>query len=172
MCTVTEADFASLDKKSVGLRTRAAMNVDELRRGYRRYRGDDPYRTLEHIRSRLAAGSGARGLLARAETGYVGFAAQLRKRRTRRHGAGGWHTPDDVRRLYDQQRGCCFYCGAELNARYAVDHKTPLSRGGTDWPENLCCACEYCVSHKEERTEEEFADFLARMRRRRSQPTQ
>lgn len=142
--------------------------VDGLRQGYRRYRGDSRYRILERLRTRLAAATALQGggSLARSESGLVFFAARLRWRRTRRHGTGGWHGPDDIQGLYDGQAGRCFYCGAELGARYAVDHKTPLSRGGTDWPENLCLACADCASRKGEQTEEEFRAYLARFRRR------
>ncbi len=87
------------------------------------------------------------------------------KRRGPRHGAGGSHSIEDVERLYDEQEGRCFYCGKELNAAYSLDHKTPLSGGGTDWPENLCCACEWCSSRKQNKTAEEFTEYLINLRR-------
>jgi len=134
-------------------------------RVYRRYRGKNRYEIVERMRRRLAAKERHEHLSAQAEAGYVGFAAEMRKRRARRHGAGGWHTIEDVQRLYDGQGGRCFYCGKELDGKYDLDHKTPLSRGGTDWPENLCCACELCNSRKHEKTAEEFMEYLVNMRR-------
>jgi len=169
MCTVREADSLSADNSLLGQRTPTAMNVDGLRHSYRRYRGDERYRILERLRSRLAAAAALDGResLVRSETGLMFLAARSRWRRTRRHATGGWHGSEDIQGLYDDQAGRCFYCGIELGARYVVDHKTPLSRGGTDWPENLCCACEYCASRKGEQTEEEFRAHLARLRRHR-----
>ncbi|MCE5252733.1 MAG: HNH endonuclease [Actinomycetia bacterium] len=159
-------ECAGADKKAADVYPHGKMNLDDLRGGHRRYQGTDLYRTLESIRSRMATAPHRQGLFARAEAGHLGLAARLRKRRVRRHGAGGWHGPEDILRLYDEQRGRCFYCGTELNGRYQVEYKTPLARGGTDWPENLCCACEYCASHKQNRTEEEFKAYLAGLRRR------
>lgn len=130
----------------------------------RRYYGKNRDKILERLRRRSAADPRRQGLL--AEAGYVGFLAQMRERRARRHGAGGWHTAEDVQRLYDEQGGRCFYCGKELDGEYDLDHKTPLSRGGTDWPENLCCACELCSYRKQKKTAEEFREYLASLRRR------
>jgi 5-methylcytosine-specific restriction endonuclease McrA len=168
MCKVTEADFNTLDERVARYSLQGKTGLDVFRQSFRRYRGDDLYRTLERIRSRLAPDPRRRGFLARAEAGYVGFASQLRQRRTRRHGAGGWHTAADVQRLHDEQGGLCCYCGKELKGRYEIDHKTPLSRGGTDWPENICCACESCNSRKQTKTAEEFMEYLATLRRRQS----
>jgi hypothetical protein len=47
----------------------------------------------------------------------------------------------------------CSYCGVEgeLNARWCVDHIIPLSRGGTNDPENLTACCFPCNSSKSDR---------------------
>lgn len=147
MCQIPEEDHAA------------------IARFYRRYLGKNRDKILERMRRRFAADPRHQGLSAQTEAGYVGFAAQMRKRRARRHGAGGWHTIKDVQRLYDEQGGRCFYCGKELNDKYDLDHKTPKSRGGTDWPENLCCACEQCNHRKQEKTAEEFMEYLVNLRR-------
>jgi hypothetical protein len=137
-----------------------------IARVYRRYRGKNREKILERMRRGLAVDPQRQGLSAQTEAGYVGFAARMRKRRARRHEAGGWHTTEDILRLCDEQGGRCFYCGKELNDKYDLDRKTPKSRGGTDWPENLCCACEQCCHSKQERTAEEFVEYLADLRRR------
>ena len=36
---------------------------------------------------------------------------------------------------------CCVYCGNEANT---VDHIIPITKGGTDHPENLVAACGKC----------------------------
>lgn len=45
---------------------------------------------------------------------------------------------------------CCQYCGSE-NAT-TVDHVIPISKGGTDDPDNLVAACTRCNYSKGDRT--------------------
>jgi 5-methylcytosine-specific restriction endonuclease McrA len=40
--------------------------------------------------------------------------------------------------------------------KFHVDHKTPLSRGGSNWPSNIVCACAECNMKKNAKTAEEF----------------
>ncbi len=153
MCQIPQAD---LDQ--IAAYQRASPHV--WRSGHRRYYGENREKILERMRRRSAAP---------AEAGYVGFGAQMRKRRDPRHGAGGSHATEDVKRLYEEQGGRCFYCGKELNGECELDHKTPLSRRGTDRPENLCWACEWCNRRKQSKTAEEFMEYLTKLRRRRPQ---
>jgi hypothetical protein len=81
----------------------------------------------------------------------------------------------DTRALYEAQEGLCYYCKAKLfpygiwsksvrrpgERRYQVEHALPVSRGGTDAPENLRIACEDCNRDKGTLTEEEFFAVLA-----------
>ena len=83
------------------------------------------------------------------------------KRRAMLLHAEGWWTKDDVIAMYRDQRGLCLYCNIALLQGYHIDHKTPLSRGGTNWPDNLCLACPDCNRSKGASTVEEF---LARRR--------
>jgi hypothetical protein len=48
----------------------------------------------------------------------------------------------------------CRYCGR--TDHLTIDHVIPLSRGGTNRPENLVTACRYCNSQKSARTPEEW----------------
>lgn len=82
--------------------------------------------------------------------------AQGHAKRARRRDAEGIHTAEDVFQLYKQQKGRCYYCNVELAGTYHVDHKTPLVRGGSNWPENICCACPPCNMAKHDMTEAEF----------------
>src|SRR5208283_587336 len=51
----------------------------------------------------------------------------------------------------------CFYCHAELSKKTrTLDHKIPLSRGGSNEPENLVPCCRTCNSRKHNMTAEEF----------------
>ena len=62
----------------------------------------------------------------------------------------------DVERLHGAQEGRCAYCGVPLDAPYAIDHRQPLGRGGSNWPDNLALACLRCHTQKRRLTAEEF----------------
>lgn len=66
------------------------------------------------------------------------------RRRARVINASGIHTEEDVRRQYESQGGKCWWCGKPVGNNYHVDHRIPLSRGGTNNPENLVIACPFC----------------------------
>jgi len=55
----------------------------------------------------------------------------------------------------------CVYCGKELtNKEATLEHKQPLSRGGTNEKENLAIACRDCNCSKYNKTVEEFRGYL------------
>lgn len=55
----------------------------------------------------------------------------------------------------------CEYCGIELDeTTVSIDHKTPLSRGGSKTIENLAFCCIDCNHLKHTRTYDEFKEFL------------
>lgn len=83
--------------------------------------------------------------------------ARRRYRRARKAQAIGWYGIHDVARIYATQRAQCFYCWRQLHGRFHVDHKIPLARGGTNWPDNICCACSSCNLRKHAKTAAEFA---------------
>lgn len=45
----------------------------------------------------------------------------------------------------------CMYCGEPMT-NPQVDHMVPLTRGGSNWPGNLCLACGPCNSSKKTKT--------------------
>lgn len=76
---------------------------------------------------------------------------QERRRRARKLGACGSHTADDVRAQYESQRGLCWWCGKPVGKRFHIDHRIPLSRGGSDAPDNLCISCPSCNLSKNDK---------------------
>lgn len=70
--------------------------------------------------------------------------------RTRKLANGGSHTAEDIQRQYESQQGCCFWCSVQVTA-YHVDHVIPLSRGGSDYPENIVIACPTCNTSKNDK---------------------
>jgi 5-methylcytosine-specific restriction endonuclease McrA len=90
----------------------------------------------------------------RQHHGYRLLQGTARYQRVR--AAGPLYTMLDVNTLYIQQKGMCYYCGVSLEVGYHVDHKVPLSRGGTHARINLALACPLCNHRKWTRTETEF----------------
>jgi 5-methylcytosine-specific restriction endonuclease McrA len=78
------------------------------------------------------------------------------KRIARKFNADGSHTESDIAAIYEAQDGLCYYCGDPLEVNFHRDHKQPLSRGGSDSPENLVCTCQHCNLSKGAQTESEF----------------
>lgn len=82
--------------------------------------------------------------------------AQRHVRRARLRGATGVFAAEDVARLLVEQCSCCYLCGAMM-AAYTVDHIVPLSRGGSNGPENIALACFSCNSRKWAKTLDELS---------------
>jgi 5-methylcytosine-specific restriction endonuclease McrA len=70
--------------------------------------------------------------------------AAVHNNQAMRKNAPGWHSADDIRSLLKTQKGLCWWCGKEWGEKYHVDHRIPLSRGGTNYVNNLVIACEGC----------------------------
>jgi 5-methylcytosine-specific restriction endonuclease McrA len=77
--------------------------------------------------------------------------------RAKRASAEGKHTATDIKRIRETQRDCCAYCRKRLGGCGQVDHIIPLSRGGTNWPNNLQLTCASCNVRKYAKRPEEFA---------------
>lgn len=69
-------------------------------------------------------------------------------RRARELKAEGRYTKADVDTLYKSQKGCCWWCGKDVGDDYHVDHRIALTRGGSNWPDNLCISCPECNRSK------------------------
>jgi 5-methylcytosine-specific restriction endonuclease McrA len=67
--------------------------------------------------------------------------------RAKRADAVGTYSAADVKRVLKEQGRQCFYCSAKLTL-YHVDHFIPLSRGGTNWPDNIVASCGPCNVEK------------------------
>jgi 5-methylcytosine-specific restriction endonuclease McrA len=118
----------------------------EKRREYnRRWRAENPERRREYARVNAEAG-------------------RVRHRNWRAHlrSADGTHNIEDLVRTADEQGMCCLYCGVPSapDVETHVDHMTPLSRGGSNWPENLALTCGPCNLSKGVKTAEEFREYL------------
>jgi 5-methylcytosine-specific restriction endonuclease McrA len=84
--------------------------------------------------------------------------ARAKNTKAKRKGAEGKFTAEDVERIYQSQSGLCVGCGADLSASCQIDHKIPLSRGGSNWPSNLQLLCQPCNRSKGNKLPNEWAD--------------
>ena len=75
-------------------------------------------------------------------------AAIRHKRRALEVNAPGSHTRDDLAAILKAQKGKCAYCRIRLKRPYHVDHIIPLSRGGSNAPDNLQMTCPRCNFQK------------------------
>lgn len=77
--------------------------------------------------------------------------------RARRLEVPGTWTNLDINRLFTQQRGRCLYCGMRVgrgkdwDQRWHIDHFIPISRGGSNFPDNLVLACSGCNLSKHDK---------------------
>jgi 5-methylcytosine-specific restriction endonuclease McrA len=75
-------------------------------------------------------------------------AAKQRNRHATKKAAEGFHTGEDIQRIYQAQNGKCAYCKTKVGQTYHVDHIQPLSKGGSNWPKNLQILCPTCNGKK------------------------
>ncbi len=77
-----------------------------------------------------------------------------------------------LRRLYDLQKTLCAYCRRVMtkpsllppireSLTATIDHRTPVSRGGTDRHENLVAACAECNGIKGDMSWTEWVAYMA-----------
>lgn len=79
------------------------------------------------------------------------------RRKALRRNAQGRVTAQDIRTMKKAQRSRCYYCKAKfVNDKYHVDHVIPLSRGGSNSPENLVLACPSCNLSKHNKMPHEW----------------
>lgn len=89
-------------------------------------------------------------------------------RRARILNADGTFTSDDVYRIFVTQTGLCTGCLADLIlTSYHIDHIMPLSKGGSNWPDNLQLLCPTCNLEKSAKLPEEWEKIAEKKRKKR-----
>jgi len=81
-------------------------------------------------------------------------ARHCNNKRAKRRSAEGKFTNDEWKAVVDHFSGRCVYCGEK--GKMTVEHVVPLSRGGTNYIENIVPACLGCNASKGKKTVEEF----------------
>lgn len=78
------------------------------------------------------------------------------RRRWLKKNATGSHTADDIKAQHKRQKGRCYYCSCKVGKSYHVDHVIPLTRGGSNGPENIVIACQFCNISKKDKMPHEW----------------
>ena len=88
--------------------------------------------------------------------------ANRHNRRSIERSADGSHTASDIVRIRAAQRDRCAMpgCQIKLNGKGHLDHIIALSKGGSNWPNNLQFLCAPCNLSKHDRDPIEFAQSL------------
>ena len=118
-------------------------NVEDARSNYNRWRSRNVEQRREYLRSWYQQNPGKK-------------AEHDNTRRGLEQDAKGRFTADQWEARLEYHGHKCYYCGSV--DRIQVEHRIPLSRGGTNWPSNLVPACRTCNSSKGTKTEKEFLD--------------
>jgi 5-methylcytosine-specific restriction endonuclease McrA len=119
----------------------------EVKDSRSQYRKTDEYRQLERQRN-------TRRLQTPERREFLRISAC--NRRARKRAAEGSFTKGDVALMLKNQKGRCWYCQKDISVGYHVDHRVPLSRGGTNWPSNLVLACPHCNLSKHDKLPHEW----------------
>lgn len=82
------------------------------------------------------------------------------KRRQRLSAAGDGYSAQDIRLLLINQGNQCWWCPAELNGVYHIDHRFALARGGRHDASNIVLSCPSCNLRKGARLPWHFAGRL------------
>lgn len=70
------------------------------------------------------------------------------------------YSATDVKGRYSLQQGRCWWCREPVGDDFHVDHVIPLSRGGSNGPENICISCPSCNYNKGNQLPTEYAGRL------------
>jgi len=134
------------------------------RKSVRSQRAADPEKFRAKDRARWRSSPGRRAMTNAASRAWAAAHPESKQARrllriARQKGAPGKYATADVVAQFNAQNGACFYCTKALR-KFHIEHKTPLSRGGTNWPDNIVCACASCNLRKGARTADEFFAIL------------
>lgn len=94
----------------------------------------------------------------------------INKRLYQRYGISDKLNARELKKLYDDSSGECYYCGKFLLPKEChIEHKVSCKNGGFNKVDNLVVSCPRCNAVKlsknesEERDEHEFFDYIARI---------
>lgn len=140
-------------------------NPEKVREYERQYRQDNAGKIKERHRQYQQAH--AEEIKGRRRQYYQANPEKMRihrrNRRARLREVEGAHTAADILAQLKRQKNTCYYCHCKLTDGYHVDHVIPLSRGGSNGPENLVIACPTCNLSKHDKLPSEWEGSNGRL---------
>lgn len=130
-------------------------NREEHNAYYREWRGDNVERTRKLYRQKWNRTKANPDLLARNRERGRKWArenpekqqARSALRRSRLANVEGTHSKSELLAIRAVQKQLCFYCEGPLEP-CEFDHFIPISRGGSNWADNLVASCKACNASK------------------------
>jgi 5-methylcytosine-specific restriction endonuclease McrA len=137
-----------------------AANRDKLNAAEREARKRNPETYRAYVARYLASERGQATRQAYADANPELLRAIRNNRRALLKAAEGTHTAEDIKRIGAAQKWRCHWCAKPVGKNYEVDHIRPISKGGSNWPRNLCIACRPCNRRKRASDPVAFAQGL------------
>ena len=82
--------------------------------------------------------------------------ASSAKRRALHNAAEGYFTKDQIIKMFSDQNCQCANCCKDISIEYEIDHIMPLSKGGTNYIDNIQLLCPNCNARKHNMTPSEW----------------
>ncbi len=163
------ADYYRLNKETMKAKARANYRANAARAAerYRLRRSA----ILERLRNDREGAGGAR-MQAEARKRYARNTAPAIARANKRRaiklraavGTDREAYRAKVRQIKEAAQIACHWCARDVpNPDRRIDHIAPLSKGGSDAADNLCCACRLCNARKADKAPDQWmAELLGR----------
>lgn len=148
ICAKTRAE--TWNKNNISRRKEIATKYDSLNKEKKKIWRENNYEILlEKKRSRYLLNREIINLKNRRykKNNKLLINAINSSRRAKIRGAGGKFTRKDIDLLLMRQSGLCAICNIRMKD-YHIDHKTPVSKGGHNYPSNLQLLCPPCNLNK------------------------
>ncbi|MFC6634614.1 HNH endonuclease [Microbulbifer taiwanensis] len=84
---------------------------------------------------------------------------RVAKRKAQDMKAEGHFTVRDLEIIRQELGDRCRYCQVVLNGGGEVEHLTPISQGGSNWPSNITWACFQCNKEKHGKNLEQYLQW-------------
>jgi len=142
-------------------------NKDSIRENQKRWEINNPY---ARRKSYMKYVENNRELINKKYKEYSKTPQGIKARKVSWHnrskklrGAGGKLRAEDIAKMMENQKHRCVYCNKGIKHKYHIDHINPISKGGTNYIENIQLLCPTCNLKKSDKDPLKFANELGRL---------